>query len=62
MMIRAARSDEAVRLTQLAFDSKRHWGYDDAFMELCRSELVVREGDVHRGKCSSWPMNRAMRR
>jgi GNAT superfamily N-acetyltransferase len=49
MMIRAARSDEAARLTQLAFDSKRHWGYDEAFMELCRSELVVREGDVHRG-------------
>jgi GNAT superfamily N-acetyltransferase len=49
MIIRAARSDEVARLTQLVFDSKRHWGYGDAFMELCRSELVVREVDVDRG-------------
>jgi GNAT superfamily N-acetyltransferase len=33
----------------LVFDSKRHWGYDDAFMELCRGELVVRESDVNEG-------------
>lgn len=33
-------------LSQLAFESKRFWGYDDEFMERCRSELVVREEDI----------------
>jgi GNAT superfamily N-acetyltransferase len=49
MIIRAARRDEAATLTQLVFESKRHWGYDDEFMERCRSELVIREDDVVRG-------------
>ncbi|MFY9782425.1 MAG: GNAT family N-acetyltransferase [Acidimicrobiales bacterium] len=49
MIIRAARNDEALTLTQLAFDSKRYWGYDDDFMERCRSELVVREEDITQG-------------
>jgi GNAT superfamily N-acetyltransferase len=47
--IRAARGDEAATLTQLVFESKRYWGYDDAFMERCRSELVVHERDIAAG-------------
>jgi GNAT superfamily N-acetyltransferase/SAM-dependent methyltransferase len=47
--IRLARLDEVAILTQLAFESKRYWGYDDEFMERCRSELVVRESDVATG-------------
>jgi GNAT superfamily N-acetyltransferase len=49
VIIRAARADEASTLTQLVFDSKRHWGYDDDFMERCRSELVVREEGIAQG-------------
>lgn len=41
-----ARPDEAVALTRLALASKAHWGYDDAFMERCRAELVVRDRDL----------------
>jgi GNAT superfamily N-acetyltransferase len=44
--ISAARLGEADDLTRLALASKRHWGYDDAFMERCASELTVRERDV----------------
>jgi GNAT superfamily N-acetyltransferase len=33
-------------LTALALASKRHWGYDDYFIELCRAELSVSEEDV----------------
>jgi GNAT superfamily N-acetyltransferase len=47
--IRAARPDEVATLTQLVFESKRYWGYDDAFMERCRSELAVHESDVEAG-------------
>jgi GNAT superfamily N-acetyltransferase len=48
-MIRAARSDEGRTLTQLVFESKRYWGYDDAFTERCRSELVVHASDIEAG-------------
>ncbi len=49
VMIRPARSDEVARLTQLVFESKRFWGYDDAFMERCRPELMVHASDVVAG-------------
>ncbi|MBO6903087.1 MAG: GNAT family N-acetyltransferase [Rhizobiaceae bacterium] len=39
--LRAARSNEAARLTELCLRSKAHWGYDRTFMEACRSELTV---------------------
>jgi len=39
--IRPARADEADLLSDLAFRSKRAWGYDDLFMEACREELHV---------------------
>jgi len=40
-VIRAARVEEAIRLSDLAFRSKAHWGYDDVFMAACRAELEV---------------------
>ena len=46
MKIRVATVGESMMLSQLAFESKRFWGYDDEFMERCRSELVVREEDI----------------
>lgn len=42
MVIRAGRPDEAEGLSELAVRSKGHWGYDEAFLESCRSELTVR--------------------
>ena len=39
--IRAARPEEAGELGALALRSKAHWGYDAAFMEACREELVI---------------------
>ena len=41
LAIRRARLDEAAALTALSFRSKRHWGYDDAFMEIARAEMVI---------------------
>jgi GNAT superfamily N-acetyltransferase len=49
MTIRTARPGEAATLTRLVFASKKYWGYDDAFMERCRGELVVHEGDIELG-------------
>lgn len=49
MIVRAASNGESATLTQLVLESKRYWGYDDAFMERCRSELVVHERDIAAG-------------
>lgn len=38
--IRAARQEEAAGLSELAFRSKRYWGYDEEFMESCRDDLT----------------------
>jgi GNAT superfamily N-acetyltransferase len=38
--IRRARADDAPALERLAVASKRHWGYDAAFMERVRPALV----------------------
>jgi GNAT superfamily N-acetyltransferase len=46
--IRPARTDDLAALSNLAFRSKAHWGYDQAFMEACRDELTVREPDLQR--------------
>jgi GNAT superfamily N-acetyltransferase len=40
-VLRRARPDEAIPLTELAYRSKRHWGYDREFMEACRATLRV---------------------
>ena len=41
--LRRARPAEAGELTELAMRSKAHWGYDDAFMAMCRAELTIAE-------------------
>lgn len=44
--IRPARLDEASVLTDLALRSKAYWGYDAQFLESCREELTLREGEL----------------
>ena len=41
ILLRPAMPDEHVYLTDLCLRSKATWGYDDAFMEMCREELTV---------------------
>lgn len=41
LSIRRARPEEAAALSDLAFRSKAHWGYDAAFMAACRADLSV---------------------
>ena len=48
LLIRDASVDECEALSALAFASKAHWGYDDAFMEACRAELTVTPADLQR--------------
>lgn len=40
-ILRTARPDDLPALSELAFRSKAHWGYDAQFMEACREELMV---------------------
>lgn len=40
-LVRRARPVEAGPLSELAFRSKAHWGYDDEFMRACRATLEV---------------------
>ncbi|MBV9833028.1 MAG: GNAT family N-acetyltransferase [Alphaproteobacteria bacterium] len=49
MILRAARTDEAATLTALCMRSKRHWGYDDAFMRRCAITLAVPGQAIARG-------------
>lgn len=39
--VRRAKIEEASVLTDLAMRAKASWGYDDAFMALCRDELTL---------------------
>ncbi|GAA5345936.1 GNAT family N-acetyltransferase [Planifilum fimeticola] len=48
--IRPARPEEAKQLSDLAFRSKAHWGYDDDFMERCRGPLTVFPGNIAEGR------------
>jgi GNAT superfamily N-acetyltransferase len=45
-VIRDAQPADCSALSALAFASKAHWGYDDAFMEACREELTVRPAQL----------------
>ncbi len=45
LAVRAAKPEEAQRLSELAFRSKAHWGYSQAFMEACREELTYSAAD-----------------
>jgi GNAT superfamily N-acetyltransferase len=47
-MIRPAREGELELLSELAMRSKAHWGYSEAFMRACASELTVRRDHVPR--------------
>jgi GNAT superfamily N-acetyltransferase len=40
-LVRRARPEDAGPLTELAFRSKAHWGYDREFMQACRAALRV---------------------
>jgi GNAT superfamily N-acetyltransferase len=40
-LLRTPRYDEAALLTDLCLRSKAVWGYDEAFIEACRSELTL---------------------
>ena len=44
--IRPASAREAEKLTEIAFASKRHWEYPEAWIELWSDELTVSEGYV----------------
>ncbi|SDY14110.1 N-acetylglutamate synthase, GNAT family [Micromonospora pattaloongensis] len=46
ILFRAARTDEAEQLTELALRSKSHWGYDEVFLEACRAELTLRPEEL----------------
>lgn len=43
---RRARPEEAEAITRLALRSKRHWGYDDAFMAALAPELTFTPADL----------------
>ena len=38
---RPAIAVDAPVLSDIAFRAKAHWGYDEAFMEMCREELTI---------------------
>jgi N-acetylglutamate synthase-like GNAT family acetyltransferase len=46
IQLRDARQDELPALTELCLRSKAVWGYDDAFMVACRTELTLRPGEL----------------
>jgi GNAT superfamily N-acetyltransferase len=48
LRLRAARRNEARRLSELALRSKGYWGYDQAFLDACRAELTVAPEEVER--------------
>ena len=49
MRTRLGAVSEILDLSAMALESKRHWGYDDDFIELCRAELTVSKQDVDAG-------------
>lgn len=48
IFVRPAWSDEGPALSALAMEAKAHWGYDDEFLEQCRSELTITYGKIGR--------------
>lgn len=47
--VRPARIEEAAALSDLCFRSKQVWGYDNAFMALCREPLRVKPEQIAAG-------------
>jgi GNAT superfamily N-acetyltransferase len=39
--LRTAKPADAAALSDIAFQSKAHWGYSDDFMAACKEELIV---------------------
>jgi GNAT superfamily N-acetyltransferase len=46
IQLRDARPDELPALSELCLRSKAVWGYDDAFMIACRTELTLDPGEL----------------
>ncbi|WP_315838341.1 GNAT family N-acetyltransferase [Bradyrhizobium prioriisuperbiae] len=46
MIVRQATLDELPDLSDLCLRSKAVWGYDQAFLEACRSELALRPDEL----------------
>ena len=46
IIIRPAKIDELPVLSRLCLRSKAVWGYDQAFLDACRSELTLRPDDL----------------
>ena len=46
IQLRDARHDELQALSELCLRSKAVWGYDDAFMTACRTELTLRPDEL----------------
>jgi GNAT superfamily N-acetyltransferase len=46
LTIRRAREDEGAALSELCLRSKAVWGYDNAFMQACRRELILTNAAV----------------
>ena len=46
MHLRKARSDELPALSEMSLRSKAFWGYDQAFIDACRSELTLAADDL----------------
>jgi GNAT superfamily N-acetyltransferase len=46
IQLRDARQNELPALSELCLRSKAVWGYDDAFMIACRTELTLRPGEL----------------
>jgi GNAT superfamily N-acetyltransferase len=46
IQLRDARQDELSRLGELCLRSKAVWGYDDAFMAACRTELTLHPDEL----------------
>ena len=44
--LREVRPDELPNLSELCLRSKAVWGYDDAFMAACRTELTLRPAEL----------------
>jgi GNAT superfamily N-acetyltransferase len=44
--IRRARPDEAVTLTEIAHEAKRHWGYPESWIEHWQDDLTITPGFI----------------
>ncbi len=50
MRIRRALSSEAVALTQIAHDAKRHWGYPEHWIQHWQAELTISSDFINKNQ------------